>query len=148
MTNAFEKDYQIQLKIKAAYDKAEAAGDENGTAAAREEIHKFWDEINAKGQAYIHLMREYETARDNGNDLLDLQDTIWEKDVKELVDCMREYGIGRFTFSSTWSSSVEIAWLFTKNGCALEGMTTVQGSEKLFSREREISPAFLFRVNG
>ena len=80
------------------------------------------------GNTAGRLWREYEISRDNGNELLDINEVVWEKDAESLISCMREIGIGQFTFSSTWSSAVETAWLFKQNGCELEGLVEINGS--------------------
>ena len=95
----------------------------------------------------MRIWREYEKALQNGNDRLDLSDCIWDKDAKDLIDCIRENGITEFTFSSGWSGAVDTAWLFQKNGCTLAGLVEINGAEKLFSEEREKLHAYLFKVN-
>lgn len=147
MMNAFERDYQQELKIRADYDAAEKAGDEIAQEAARTAIHKLWEGINEKGGAYARIYRDYKTSRDKGNDLIDLRDVIWDKDVERLIACMRENGIARFTFSSTWSSAVETAWLFKENGCELEGLIQVNGDKSFFKDdEYDKAPAYLFSI--
>lgn len=103
--------------------------------------------IEEIGAAACRLWREYETARDNGNTRLDISEVVWDKDVEELISCMRENGISEFTFSSTWSSAVETAWLFTKNGCELGGLTEINGSMSCLTGEHEKKHGYLFKVN-
>ena len=52
-----------------------------------------------------------------------------------------------FTFSSTWSSAVETAWLFVQNGCKLEGLVQINGTCQAFMREEyERVPAYVFSI--
>ena len=147
MMNAFEKDYQQELKIRADYDAAKAAENEAGQEAARADIHELWGSIDEKGEAYARIYRDYKNARDKGNEYIDFRDVIWDKDVEGLVNCMRENGIDRFTFSSGWSSAVETAWLFKENGCELEGLIQINGDQNFFKEEEyEKVPAYLFAI--
>lgn len=147
MKNTFEAAYQQELKIRAAYDAAEAAGSEEGKEAARTSIHELWDGIEAQGAAYSRIYREYKNSRDKGNEYLDLHDVIWDKDVESLITCMRKTGIQLFTFSSGWSSAVETAWLFQENGCKLEGLIQINGDEDTWNDgEYKKAPAYLFSI--
>lgn len=146
--NSFAKDYEKEQEIVAAFNAAKASGDEAGMQAARDAHHCLVSEIETKGRAYCRLYREYETAMECGNTYLDLHDVIWDKDVEELIACMKENGIFRFTFSSTWSSAVETAWLFQKAGCTLEGLVEINSQHKAFmSEEYEKAHGYLFGVN-
>ena len=60
---------------------------------------------------------------------------------------MREYGIEAFAFSSSWTQALESAWLFTQNGCTLEGMVEINDRCKaILSDEYEKRHALMFRV--
>ena len=145
--NVFEIEYRQELKIRAAYNAAEEANDAAGMEEARTAIQALWDSINAKGEAYIRIARDYKDARDRENELLDFNNVIWDKNVAALVECMRENGIEQFTFSSGWSSAVETGWLFLQNGCKLEGMVQINGEQNWFgSGAYEQRPAYLFSV--
>ena len=147
MKNTFEAAYQQELKIRADYDVAEDARSEEGKEAARAAIHELWDSIDAKGQAYSRIYREYKDSRDKGNEYLDLHDVIWDKDVESLITCMRENGIERFTFSSGWSSAVESAWIFQQNGCRLQGLIELNSPNmNWFTGEREKLHGYLFSI--
>ena len=52
-----------------------------------------------------------------------------------------------FTFSSTWSSAIQVSWAFTQLGCTLKGMTEVHGTKRDFQTgEYEKVPAFIFSL--
>ena len=77
-----------------------------------------------------------------------LNDTIRDDAVEGLVACMKKYGIEAFTFSSTWSSAVETAWLFQKAGCTLSGLIEINSQHKAFmSDEYEKAHGYLFKLN-
>ena len=147
MKNTFAAEYEKELKIRAGYEASKEAGSEEGMEEAREAIHRLWDSIDAKGKAYVRIYRDYKDARDRGNTYIDFHDVIWDKDAPGLIACMRENGIGHFTFSSGWSSAVETAWIFKENGCRLEDLIQINGREKGFGEEGfEKVPAYLFRI--
>ena len=135
-------------QIKARYEKAKAAENTAGMEAAREAYRKLSEKIEKRGGSYGNVYRLYEDAMRRGNEYIDLNDIVWDKNVKELIDSLREYGIDHFTFSSTWSSAVETAWLFTENGCTLEGLVKINGQSRAFgSEEYEKIPAYLFAIH-
>ena len=148
MNKNLEKDYEKVAAIKAAYNKAQEAGDEAGMDQARKDIRAAYNQIEENGEEYARVYRMLEEARERENDLIDINDNIWSKDVEKLIGALRENGIKEFTFSSTWSSIVETAWLFTKNGCSLKGMVEINGHCQVFmGGEWERKPAFLFTID-
>ena len=148
MKNTFAEDYAAYKSIEAAYDAAQANGNEAGMEKAREDYRTWSAGIEAKGQDYAKIFRLYMDARKVGNTYIDLHDTIWDKDVKGLIEAMRTFGVDRFIFSSTWSSAVETAWLFQEEGCILEGLVEINSQHQAFmSNEYEKAHGYLFRVN-
>ena len=142
--NIFEATYAQEQELKKAYD---AATDEAGKEKIRADHAALMKGIEELGAVACRIWREYETARDNGNTRLDISEVVWDKDVESLISCMRENGIAEFTFSSTWSSAVETAWLFTQNGCELGGLVEVNGSMNHLAGGHEKKHGYLFRVN-
>ena len=140
----FEKDYAEFEEIKKMFD---SAGDEQEKDAARLHYKEWSDGITAKGQEYSEFFRFYKDAREDGNEYIDLHDTLRDEKIEGLVASFRKYGVEKFTFSSTWSSAVKTAWLFTLCGCRAEGMMEVNSNyTKPLSSEREKIPAFVFRI--
>ncbi len=145
MNNNFAEDYRIYKTYEAEYD---AAKDEAGKEAARQKVQELFAQIDAKGEGYVRIYKLYESAQERGNAYIDLNDCIWDKDVEGLIDSLRKNGIDHFTFSSTWSSAVETAWLFLQNGCTLEGLVEINSQYKIFaSDEYEKAHGYLFKVN-
>ena len=144
MKNIFEETYTKIAELKKAYD---VAKDEESREKARTAYHDLLKPLEGLGNTAGRLWREYEISRDNGNELLDISEVVWEKDAENFISCMREVGIRQFTFSSTWSSAVETAWLFKQNGCELEGLVEINGSMNFFEEKREKKHGYLFRVN-
>lgn len=144
MKNIFTETYN---KIEELKTKIGTATTEQEQESLRVEYRTVKKALEEKGVVAMRIWREYEKALKNGNDRLDLSDCIWDKDVKDLRDCIRENGITEFTFSSGWSGAVDTAWLFQQNGCTLAGLVEINGAEKPFSGEHEKLHAYLFKVN-
>lgn len=145
--NNFAEEYAREAALKAQYHEAEKAGSTEGQEAARNTYHELEEQIGAKGDSYARIYQLYSEARERGNEYIDLNDTIWDKQVKPLIDSLREYGIEKFTFSSSWSSAVETAWLFTQNGCRLEGLVEINSRHRAFmSEEYEKAHGYLFFI--
>ena len=125
MKSIFEELYEQERAIKDAYENASRQGDEAGQEQARADINELLEKVDERGKTFARVYREYRTSRERGNEWIDLHDVIWDNEVSGLIACMRENGIERFTFSSTWSSAVETAWLFKENGCTLEELRRV-----------------------
>lgn len=142
-----EADYRRITEIKAAYEAARAAGNENRMDAARADMKAINTEIGAESKEYGRILRFLEDSRENENERLDIADNIWDHEVEGLVQTMITAGIKEFTFSSTWTSATETAWLFTKLGCSLKGMVEINGSKDFMSETFEKKHAFLFAID-
>ena len=143
MMNTFEITYTKVQNLHKSYQIA----DEDGKIAIRASYNALMKEIDSLGKAAGRIWREYEISRDCGNEYLDINDVVWDKDVESLISCMREHGIEKFTFSSSWSSATETAWLFQKAGCKLEGLVEINSQHKeIMSDEYEKAHGWLFRV--
>ena len=106
MMNIFEEAYRGIQEAKKAYATATSEAEKDAARAIYKQATTKLDDLNNTDQ---RIWSAYETAKDCGNEYIDLNDTIRDDAVEGLVACMKEYGIGAFTFSSTWSSAVETA---------------------------------------
>ena len=143
--NIFEETYnKIQEARKAYY----AAEDEAGQNTALASCQKTVEALAGLKGTELRLWKAYEASRDRGNEYIDLGDPVSDEAVASLIACMKDYGIEAFTFSSTWSSAVETAWLFQKAGCKLAGLIEINSGCKAFmSDEYEKAHAYLFKLN-
>lgn len=145
--NNFAEEYAQEMECRRRFDAAEAAGNTEGQETARDAYRRLEEQIAEKGKAYGWIYRLYSQAQERGNEYIDLNEVIWDDRVAALIDSLREYGIEKFTFSATWSSAVETAWLFTQNGCRLEGIVEINGPHKAFmSDEYEKAHGYLFSI--
>ena len=145
MMNIFEEAYRGIQEAKKAYTAAANTAEQDAARALYKQATAKLDGLSNTEQ---RIWNAYETAKDCGNEYIDLNDTIRDDEVEGLVACMKKYGIEAFTFSSTWSSAVETAWLFQKAGCTLAGLIEINSQHKAFmSDEYEKVHAYLFGLN-
>ena len=145
MMNIFEEAYRGIQEAKKAYTAAANTAEQD---AARAIYKQATAKLDGLSNIEKRIWSAYETAKDCGNEYLDLNDTIRDDAVEDLVACMKEYGIEAFTFSSTWSGAVETAWLFQKAGCTLAGLIEINSQQKAFmSDEYEKAHGYLFKLN-
>ena len=145
MMNIFEETYKGIQEAKKAYA---AATNEAQQDAARAIYKQSTAKLDGLSNTEQRIWNAYETAKDCGNEYIDLNDTIRDDAVEDLVACMKEYGIEAFTFSSTWSGAVETAWLFQKAGCTLAGLIEINSQYQAFmSDEYEKAHGYLFKLN-
>lgn len=145
MMNIFEEAYRGIQEAKKAYAAATNTVDQDAARAIYKQATAKLDGLSSTEK---RIWSAYEAAKDCGNEYLDLNDTIRDDEVEGLVACMKEYGIKAFTFSSTWSSAVETAWLFQKAGCTLAGLIEINSQHKAFmSDEYEKAHGYLFKLN-
>ena len=147
MMERIKEYYRQDTAIRAKYNDAKERNDAAGIAAAREENNQWKIRLDAEGDQFGQIYSMYADSMRKGNELIDVSGVIWDEKVPALVETFRAMGIERFTFSSTWSSAVETAWLFIQNGCTLDGMVQINGMMDLLGEEHERRPAYLFSVN-
>ena len=145
MMNIFEEAYRGIQDAKKVYAVATSEAEQDAARAIYKQATAKLDGLSNTEQ---RIWSAYETAKDCGNEYLDLNDTIRDDEAEGLVACMKKYGIEAFTFSSTWSSAVETAWLFQKAGCTLAGLIEINSQHKAFmSDEYEKAHGYLFKLN-
>ena len=145
MKNNFAQEYAREEAIRAAYNIAKETGNEAGIEKAKADMRSLNEEIGEKGDAYAFVYRLYQEMKEAGNEHIDMHDTI--RDEKKMIETLRSLGVESFTFSSSWSSAVESAWLFQQNGCRLEGLIELNGTAKdWLTGEREKVHGYLFSI--
>ena len=147
MKNNFAEELKAEKRIKAGYEKAERDCNPEVMKTARAEIKALMEEIDSKGEAYARNYRLYREAVECGNEYIDWDALLYGEKVEEFVNELRNCGIEKFTFSSGWSNAIELAWLFTQNGCVLEGFVQINNKYKdTFTNAHEKKPALLFSI--
>lgn len=89
----------------------------------------------------------YQKSLDLKHRYLNFNDVIWDKDIPEIVNQLREAGKKKFTISSTFCGITTTIQEFIKNGCRLSGMTTVKSyTVNWETGEPEYIPAFVITI--
>lgn len=141
-----ERFYQRHEELERKFDAAEKAGDTKAMDACQDSHQNLLQEVRVEGEAFGDMMRLYSEMKQQGNSRLDLSGTY--RKPEEIIRIFRDFGVKEFTFSSTWSSAIQVSWAFTQLGCTLEGMIEIYGSgRKFMSNEYEKVPAYIFKIN-
>ena len=74
------------------------------------------------------LFWAYRKSQDAENDKIDFSEVIWEKDIEEIANFLKENGICEFTISSTFSSLISTLAEFQKHGFQMAGLTEVNAN--------------------
>ena len=147
MKNTFEAIYQKNEELKARFQTAKAANDADAMDQIRAERKALDESIEAEGAAFARTYALYESAKDRGNEHIDISECYEYRNEAALIADFRECGIDTFTFSSSWSSAVESAWAFIQNGCTLMGMVEINAKTKNWEGNAyEKRHAYLFKV--
>ena len=88
------------------------------------------------------LFWAYRNLEDTGNDKIDFNEVIWEHEIEDIANCLKENGITEFTISSTFSSLIETLAEFQKHGFQMAGLTEVNARyTEVGSNEKKCIPA-------
>lgn len=140
-----ERFYGRHEELERKLDAAENDGNTKAVETCQKAHQELLEEVRAEGEAFGDMMRLYSEMKQQGNSRLDLSGTYREPE--EIIRIFRDFGVKEFTFSSTWSSAIQVSWAFTQLGCTLKGMTEVHGTKRDFQTgEYEKVPAFLFSL--
>ena len=140
-----ERFYGRNEELEKEFDAAEKAGNQKAMDDCRSAYQELLKEVQAEGQDFCNMMRLYSDMKKHGNSLLDISGTYQKPE--KILEVFSKFGVKEFTFSSSWSSAIEVAWQFTQMGCTLKGMAEIYGSGlKFMSHEYEKVPAFLFSL--
>ena len=88
------------------------------------------------------LFWAYRNSITAGNDRIDFGEAIWDSEVGEITETLKENGITEFTISSTFSSLISTLAEFAKHGFQMAGLTEVKANYTDFqTQERAVIPA-------
>lgn len=106
-----ERFYQRHEELERKFDAAEKAGDTKAMDACQDSHQNLLQEVRVEGEAFGDMMRLYSEMKQQGNSRLDLSGTY--RKPEEIIRIFRDFGVKEFTFSSTWSSAIQVSWAFT-----------------------------------
>ena len=79
---------------------------------------------------FYEVYRAYREAAEDGNEFLNFDSVFNSEKVNSYVRIMKENGIKHFTYSSTWTDSIQCVWYFEQAGAQLEKVTQIQYRDK------------------
>ena len=144
----FEYYNRLADNIRATYKAAKKEGNDQLMGVA----HMLMEEHNkvihdSETQNFQTLLTSYEVAKQIGNDYIDFDRPLSDEDCEDMVRIMKGNKQEYFTFSSTWSSAIRMAWAFERAGCKLEGLVRIKTIGQIpFSDEYVTAPAYLFKI--
>ena len=74
------------------------------------------------------LFWAYRNSITAGNDRIDFGEVIWDSEVREIAETLKENGITEFTISSTFSSLIPTLAEFARHGFRMAGLTEVKAN--------------------
>lgn len=116
------------------YKEARVARRDATTEEEKEIAYKLLDEFDAKfdntSRAFREVWRDYKNSMDSGYEYLDCD--CPSNSALEYAKALKENGVEKFTYSSTWSGAINDAWEFQQAGYKLEGMTNTPKTAFVF----------------
>lgn len=92
------------------------------------------------------LACDYLSAIEDGNEYINFNGVIWEREVPEISGDLRRAGVEFITISSTYTGLLNALALFDQEGYRLQGMTEVLASYVDFTTgERARIPAVILK---
>ena len=147
MLSEMRKECEMENAIKKQFDICKEIGDEAGKKNAIAAHSDFIDGLRANGDGYARVYGYVSDSVERGNDYIDVSECIFEKDVPAFADLFKKFGVDRFTFSSSWSSAVNVAWVFQQNGYKVVGLIEINSPYTNWETdEREKTPAYLLEL--
>lgn len=105
---------------------------------------KSFEELNINPTVYWAYKM---TIEETGNNTIDFNDVIWDKDIEPIVNACREYGISYITISSHFSGLLETLSKFQKLGCQIGSITEVKARYTNFmTKEKAVIPAIIVKM--
>ena len=105
---------------------------------------KTFEELNINTTMYCAYIA---TIYYTGNETIDFNDVIWERDIEPIVNVCRKYGISYITISSAFSGLIETLSKFQELGCKIGSITKVKAKYNDFmSNEKAVIPAIIVEL--
>ena len=101
---------------------------------------KAWYEEDAAAkfpypQGTCKAYRAWQTSLRRKEDEVEMDDFLWEKEVKDFLSTLREAGIKTFVYTNQSTAVMENLHQFAAEGCRLEGLCTITRHEDRWGEE-------------
>lgn len=105
-------------------EKYTIAGSDEKKKKVRAEFDELEAKIELQGETFSELYRFYDDSIINGNAMLNIENII-RSDINDFIEEINKNEIKAFTFTSTWSSAVEVIAAFIDAGFRVTGTDRV-----------------------
>lgn len=135
--NQIAEDYEA--KKKALEDRKQGLIDTYGWDS--EELKAWYEEKNQMTYPIpagaCKAYRAYENSLEKGNEELELNDFLWEKEVGDFVETLRAANIKTFIYTDQSTAVMENLHGLSNAGCRMDGLCTIKRQERRFGETRE-----------
>ena len=87
-------------------------------------------------QGACKAARAWQTSCENGYEDVEMDDFLWDKEVKDFVDTLRKAGITTFIYTNQSTAMMDNLHDLEKEGCIMEGLCKMERTEKAFGENR------------
>ncbi len=111
---------------------------------------KSYDSIRSrkeiKDNGNLVVFSAYKAAKRAGNELLDINDFINNKDIQDVIAVFLGHDIREFTISYAGTGLLEMLADFDKNAVKIAGMTKIKSGWDFETDEEETKPALMMKI--
>lgn len=81
--------------------------------------------------------RAYAQSIEKEADEVEMDDFLWEREVKDFVESLKAAGIATFIYTNQSTAVMENLHALAKEGCRMDGLCTIKRMERRFGEDRE-----------
>ena len=81
--------------------------------------------------------RAWSHSIEKGNEELEMDDFLWDREVTDFIDTLRKAGIETFVYTNQSTAVMENIHDFEANGCRLDGLTKIHRMENRYGEDEE-----------
>ena len=104
-----------------------------------EELKAWYEEDKAAkfpfSQGISKAFRAWKTSIQRSEDEVEMDDFLWESEVHDFVEALREAGFQTFVYTNQSTAVMENLHQFAAEGCRLEGLCTITRRENRWGEE-------------
>ena len=89
-------------------------------------------------QGACKAYRAWASSLSRQEDELEMDDFLWEKEVRDFVEALRSAGIDTFVYTNQSTAVMENLHAFAAEGCALAGLCTITRQETRWGDEEPV----------
>jgi phosphoglycolate phosphatase-like HAD superfamily hydrolase len=86
-------------------------------------------------QGACKAYRAWRSSIDRKEDEIEMDDFLWDKEVGDFINALRQAGIATFVYTNQSTAVMENIHAFAAEGCRLEGLCTITRQENRWGEE-------------